>query len=81
MAQYRVRLVRTQEFVITVNAEDEDAAISQARKHAPLPTIRDAGIGQVWSVETSDWQDVEDFHFHDYDPERHGETVEEIPES
>lgn len=78
MAQYRVRLMRSQEFIVTVDAEDDDAALDKAHAQAPKPNVMDSGWGQPWSMEVTDWENVEDFHFHDYNPEKHGETVVEI---
>lgn len=78
MAQYRVRLIRTQEFTITVEAEDEDSALDKAYAEAPAMGAMESGWEQKWGIDATEWQNVEDFHFQDYTLERHGETVVEV---
>lgn len=84
MRTFRVHLARTTWLTVNVEADDEDQALEQAYDIAPVFSAAESGWGSYgqWSADAEEWMSLEDFYNAyggEYNPERDGETVEELP--
>jgi len=71
MDLYRVTLIRTDNFYIDVEAEDEDQALDAAYNKAPYLCAQCSGWGSKdGSVDAGEWTSIEDY----------GKTVELVEE-
>jgi hypothetical protein len=60
VATYRVQIPKVLWFSITVEADDEEAAITEAFEEAPGLCAQCSGWGRNWSIDEDDWGGIAD---------------------
>jgi hypothetical protein len=78
--KYEVRFVRNEEITVTVEANDEYKAVALANE-----VLADAercahcaGWGKKFSVDSNDWQPVDEFYGMEYHEIAHGKFIQVV---
>jgi hypothetical protein len=77
VAKYNVNLIAAVNLSVTVEADNEDAALEAAMDQAPGLCGHCTGWGQkTWCLELGEYETLEEFFGDRYKPDLYGKTVE-----